>query len=483
MGSCGKTRLNTRVSGYVSHALARDVRQLAREEGVSQSEVIRAALTQTAPGQIRSACRLALFQPHALRASVLTPSKGSGALGGYVGRATEVLIDGPSCLERLPATWRLVEADRLITSHTHDFKVDPRYPQGVQERDYSADKGEQLKVIRNSGEECFAPALIFNTSPGSTDGTSVCLPSGVCLSGNSRGIVVMRVYLQGNAALKRLQDYLSGWAEVFGFDPGWLSDFKRPSIVRVLENEGRASRRRLADLVRRFNEPLTLSLSPVREQVAQANKLLPEDLELVRPEVGQTLNAWLQTEDASSFIQTLQRRGVLSKASSPQYFSGSKLNSQGRAYAIRVLAGALVPSPDLLERAGASLRDQLAQSAPAILEADRTAKEGGAAGQGWEVASRLPAALRLRERVQASSSAARAEDLRKQGDIEGQAALDPLTEQIANALLRKPRGQRGGWAKWLALVKAQLQPSLFAPAPLTPAEAISRAFGLPRWRE
>lgn len=470
--ACFKT---SNVTAHIPDALKQQIALQARDLGVSQSAIVRAALTQTTPGQVADWCAVNLLLPETnQRHSALEPTPAKDPLGGYQGLATSVLVDDAGRLARLPAQFRLTEVSRVLTSHRPDYSANPDYPEGVQERDYYADKSEQGKIARNLRQ--FAPQLIFNTNPGAGDGTSICLPSGVTLSGNSRGILVEAVYGAGGKREADLRETLARVAPQFGFDARWIEGFKRPTIVRVLLNEQGVSKGRLRQLVRLFNEPMTLALDTVRQQVASASKITTADLSQLTLTGTQTMTAWLQTTEAEPFIRTLRARGVLSTADAPRYFTKTgKLNPKGRDFVAQTLAGLLIPSPDLLDQLGARLRGSLASSAGYILRADQLAADSPA----WQIAPKLPAAIRLRSTVRATPGAKRAEDVRAQVSISDVHA-EQITEQLANILIKRPgpRQQREGWARWEKTVSAFFKPSLFGPDIKRPLVGLERAFNL-----
>jgi hypothetical protein len=95
--------------------------------------------------------------------------------------------------EKIPAAWAIMESDDLIPSHdASTFRPNPLYPPDVQERDYQNSKDEQAKVYRNEAD--FNPDFVLTDNPDPVNGGPMILGNGRVMGGNSRAMVVQRVY-------------------------------------------------------------------------------------------------------------------------------------------------------------------------------------------------------------------------------------------------------------------------------------------------
>ena len=92
----------------------------------------------------------------------------------YIGKSTELIVVTPDGVDRIPAHYVLLSAERIIASHIPDpfgsgpFSINPLYPENVQERRYEADTHEADKVRRQARN--FIPQLIWNTNPDPING-------------------------------------------------------------------------------------------------------------------------------------------------------------------------------------------------------------------------------------------------------------------------------------------------------------------------
>ena len=124
----------------------------------------------------------------------------------------------------LPARYRVVEADQLQTSHDPmNFSVNPRYPQGVQERAYERNKNAQAETIRYAQQGKWG--LYVNGDPTAVNGPSQSTPNGIVLGGNGRVMSLKRAYQQGTG--QGYKQFLIENAEQFGVDPQAIRAMKR----------------------------------------------------------------------------------------------------------------------------------------------------------------------------------------------------------------------------------------------------------------
>jgi len=405
------------------------------------------------------------------------------ALAGILGGRGHVVLTGRACADIQPATYRLVEASRLIPSHdAHTFRPRPDYPAGVQERRYHADKAEQQKVIDNSAPGCFQPAIIVNTDPTALGGTPIATPEGVVLGGNSRTMVLQRIYAATPpTAANAYRKHLTAHLHEFNLPPAALAGMTAPVVVRVVEPPT-ADKAHLRDLVRRYNEGLTQDLERTAEQVAVSARLNDAILAELQRVEDDTLAAFLASPASKGLVRLLVQAELIPKARQNRLISAATglLSDEGRALLQRALLGRILPHPDLLDLLTESLKDSLARATPYILNA-ATVHADPATRARWDVTHRLPDAVRVWSRARAASLKD-ASELAAQRELttDGLDPLDTPNVLLANLLLLRA-GSRQLPAAFRAFAEASAYtntPSLFGDH-ILPVPALAKAAKLP----
>jgi len=404
-----------------------------------------------------------------------TPNKPArDKLGGLIGAKTTILTTAATCLRRDRGRYRLVEVDKLLPSHDgQSFRKSPGYPPGIQERRYHTDKTEQQKVIGNAQASCFDPALIVNTDPSPLGGPSVVTPSGLVLSGNSRAMVLQRVWAKDGASAREYRQRLKRTAADFGFDVADVAALKQPVLVRVVA----LPPRELKDAVRRYNEILTQEMDVTARQVATSARINGAIIgELSKIGDEQTLYEWLKTSSARPLVVKLQQRGVIARQQANALIKAGLLNDDGRRFFARALVGRILPNADLLDLlfdALPSLRENLARAVPYLVTAGEVAPK-------WNVANVMPDAAQLFSAVRASGAKSIQQYLKQRALFESGAKVTTASVLLAQIFLERNGARRlaSGFRRYAAAAKGALTVDLFG-APSPPVQALAEAFGLP----
>lgn len=280
----------------------------------------------------------------------------------------------------VPAAHAVIEAAALVTSHDpRTFGVDPRYPVGVQERDYARDPYERRKVEDNAAR--LIPDYVVALTPDATTGPPVVVargPDAIVMGGNSRAMSIRRAYEDGRSAAYRA--LLVERAAIFGIDRAALDDMSAPVLVRL------ADLPLDVDTSRALNEGTTLAKSGNVDAVSAAHRFSPAALALLGQAVSpdETLHAFLSSPSARPFVGALVHDRVISPADGPRLLRGGDLTDDGKAYVERALIARVLPDPVTIDGVGAARRDALARAMPAIVDAQ---------SYGHDVADDLRAAL------------------------------------------------------------------------------------------
>ncbi len=288
----------------------------------------------------------------------------------------------------LKGRYRLMEAGDVVASHDPDsFRPHEDYPEGVQERAYHRDKAEQAKVLRNA--KGLKPAFVVNTNPDATNGPPVVTGDGVVLGGNSRAMSMQRVYSSHPERAAELRAYLEEHAHEMGLTPEDVKAMKEPVLVREVELPD-TSKVGLQIAVRQMNENFTQGMDPRTMQVAQGRRLSDATLKALGDAIGEdeTLAAFLASPRSDRFVQALFRDGVIDQRNFNQYtVKGTRrLNSDGVTLVSRILVGRHLQDADLLSATTPQLVESLAQSVPAMMQAE-------AYGDGYAIGDDLRVAV------------------------------------------------------------------------------------------
>lgn len=285
-----------------------------------------------------------------------------------------------------PIRYRLAEADDLITSHTDDLRVDPRFPAELQPRDRTrAASSEQIARIENA----IRPELL-GESVKASDGAPIVGPDAVVESGNARTIALRRAYAAGRAGAYR--EWLAGNAERFGLAADQVQDMRRPVLVR--ERLGDIDR---AAFARQANESPVAALSPV--EMARADAAMITDLSGLSSNEDGTLNMARSRNWVRQFMSGVSpsERGALMQADGQLSQAGLQRIRNAvfaKAYGDTEMLAALTESADSNVR---NILSGLLRAAPDVA-ALRDLQDAGARHP-IDIASDLTRALRQFSRL------------------------------------------------------------------------------------
>ena len=267
--------------------------------------------------------------------------------------------------------YRVVEAESVIASHLpgSGFKQNAAYPEGVQERIYHIDKGEQNKVRGNATR--FRPDLVHNTNPDAVNGPPVTTADGIVLGGNSRAMSMQLLYAEGQG--ERVKDHLAETAHQFGIDRAVVEKMRQPILIREMADVSSSSpKAELKDLVRATNESFTQAMDPRTMQVALAQKVNDGVLSQLSAMPSDTsLSDYLSaTKTGREFVTQITAAGIIDRRNRSQYVrEDGLLNNDGRNMVERLLVGKMVPDAELMGELPNSTMSALARIAPYVLSA------------------------------------------------------------------------------------------------------------------
>lgn len=311
------------------------------------------------------------------------------------------------------AHYEIREASDLIPSHNpSNFAPNPKYTL-VNDRDYAGNKSNMAQSIAQ--EQNHQPQRLVNNAATSVEGPPMILPSGMVLGGNGRTIVLTRVYNNNPEAAEAYKALLGERASSFGIKPEELENFKRPVLVRVIDDLG-ADTAQMA--VSRLNEDPQKALSQTEEAVARGRNLPPEVAEFIGDKMNRTglSLAELLTDSGLEIFDLFVSKGVIPELERPKWIDAKTrtFTDSAKLQIRNMLIGGLFRSSAQMDSASPGLIKRLERIAPQVLRLS---------GSDWDVRDFFPGAID-----------AIAEQGRKKGsfsDLARAMVINPATGEMA----------------------------------------------------
>jgi hypothetical protein len=384
------------------------------------------------------------------------PPHGGRALGAQTAVVTPQHPQG----ER--ARYAVLEASELIPSHLPDsFQPDPRYPEGVQEREYHRQQEEQVKVVQ--GAQRLNPALVLSDTPSAVDGPPL-VTSGekaLVMGGNGRAMMLARAMREPKTA-GAYRAALLEKAGAFGLDKAQVEGMRAPILVRVLEGlKSDAPKEELVAAVRRTNEGMTQVLSPRARAVAEAKNLSHETVQGIGELLGAAGDASLRDvmrDRPAEVVKLLQRDGVINQQNRAQWFAGDALTDEAKDRIEGMFLGRVLGSGDRMAATQPAMLQKLERIAPALVRVQGV-------NPGLDEVPNVQAAIDLLN--DARRRELRVDQILSQGSLFGGADVPPAVAALARLFeTGKPKELQERFRAWAH--EAAFDPrqaTMFAPNP------------------
>jgi hypothetical protein len=285
------------------------------------------------------------------------------------------------------ARYEVRDISEIIPSHDPENQFAKRsdYPDGVQERPYHSDAGEQQKVRGNALN--LDSRYVVTNNPDVVNGPPVITEDGVVLGGNSRAMSIQLAYANNSERAAAYREAIASQAASFGLDAGAVSGMERPVLVRVVEGGDTSDMGKLARL---YNQSMMQGLQSKAEGVSKARLISQDTLALLAADMAEfdSLRDFLASASSKRFINALLRDGVLEQTQLSRLTENNgRLNDAGKTLVENSLRGMIVPDYDILAAAPASTLNKLDRVIPALARMK-------ARGEGWDMSGVVTAALR-----------------------------------------------------------------------------------------
>jgi hypothetical protein len=380
------------------------------------------------------------------------------------GSATTVRVPGEKTTYQ--GQFAVRELDDVHASHNaHTFEKNPNY-QFRNDRDYSNPVNKE-RVVVNSKGDTFDPVYLLADSPDATNGAPIIEPNGNVLGGNSRAMILDRVYKHNPAGAAAYRAELASRAQQLGIDPEQIAGMKRPVLVRELSASEGDPQRAITDL----NKTGTASLTAAERATADARMITPAAADYLASAIegggaDATLNDVLSGKDGLAIVNRLVDDGVFTMQERPNLVDPKTgaVTAAAKERISKLLLGQVFEDADQMTRTPAEVRNKLERTVSPILQSSQK--------RGFDIRPTVREALDVLEYARAHGIT-RMSDLLAQESMFGDAPkFSPQAAGLAQFLRdSKPTTIAQAFRRYVA----NAEPTMFGES--TPAEAFADAFG------
>ena len=379
------------------------------------------------------------------------------------GSATSVRVPGEK--NAYEGQYAVRELDDVHASHNaHTFAKNPNY-QLRNDRDYSNPVNKE-RIVVNSKGDTFDPAYVLADSPDATNGAPVIDADGNVLGGNSRAMILDRVYKNNPAGADAYKAELARKVPQLGIDPEQIAGMKRPVLVRELSDSKLNKQRAITDL----NKTGTASLTPEEQATADARMMTPGAADYLANALDSegadaTLMDVLSSNRGPGIVNRLIDDGVFTRNDRPKLIDQRTkvVTAAGKERIAKMLLGQAFEDSDQMGRTPAEIKNKLERAVSPIMQSSQK--------RGFDIRPTVREALDVLEQ-------ARMHDVTQMSDLvaqEGMFADMPQFSKQAIELaqfLKDSNPTKIGQA--FRRYVANADPTFFGES--TPAEAFADAF-------
>ena len=388
--------------------------------------------------------------------------------GSDIAPATETVIRIPGEQRTFPARYVVRELDDVQPSHNpFNFEKNPQYHYR-NDRNYS-DPANQERIVINSQAGRFDPANMLLESPDAVNGAPVIDSSGNVLGGNSRAMILNRVYQNNPAGAAAYRQMLEQRAPLFGYDPAAVAKMKRPILVREMQLGENTPQSAITDL----NKTGTAQLTAVERATADARRMsagaadyLAQAIDAEGPDA--TLSDLLSGKQGSAVINKLVDDGVITMQEKPALVDArtGAITAAGKERISKMLLGQVFEDADQMIRTAPEIRNKLERAVSPILQSSQKV--------GFDIRPTVRSALDLIEYARAHGMSSLNDVMAQESMFGSGPQFSPEALRVAEFLRdNKPTAIGQAFRRYVA----NAEPTMFGAS--NPAEAFQDAFGMP----
>jgi hypothetical protein len=219
----------------------------------------------------------------------------------------------------------------------------------------------------------FKPSEIVNNAPTAELGAPVIDVDGNVLGGNSRAMMLHRIYGAENP--KARENYLSKLrddAAAFGLDPDDVSKFDHPVLVRKVTDSGYDKQQAITDL----NKVSVTTLKQDEQAIAEGHNLTPEVLDSIQAKAklagsDATVSDFLNRY-GTDIVDELHKAGSLSKGEMTAFLEKGDLTAAGKERLKQMLTGHVFAELEQLQYLPDSYRDALGRTVLPLIKTEKS---------------------------------------------------------------------------------------------------------------
>lgn len=288
--------------------------------------------------------------------------------------------------------YRVVDLADLTPSHdAFSFQKNPQYPEGVQGRDYAADRGAQ-DVVKTRAQG-LDPDLALDPSLTPDKGPPIVTPQGIVVAGNERTMLLRRA---AQLAPERYASYVEALQQrVPEAVRSGSSARGRPVLVREIVDPtiDTSDPETLRQLNRLSDTPDTKSMRGLDDAASRAVQLrkatgaLTHFSETIAPD--ESLADYLGRASGRAFVEKLVEDQVLAPQELARFVEpkSKALTEDGKLMVRRMMLASTVEDPSVIARAPAGVLQKIEQAVPHIVVARATPE--------WDIGPQVEGALDL----------------------------------------------------------------------------------------
>lgn len=388
------------------------------------------------------------------------------------GSSTKILT--PETGKSYDAKYVVREASDVFSSHNPvTFQPNAEYD-FVNDRHYDKEEQYQKQVIDRSRN--FKTQYFITDSPTAADGPPVIDSEGNVLGGNSRSMILRRIYQLGEVGNTQAEiEYktaLKEKAAQFGYSPDAIDEFNEPVLVREISDELINKQHAITEL----NETSTTELTTKEQAVADAGKLSDDAVDHITAKIEVTGNdaslGDALNQHGVSLVNYLIDEKIFSPGERNTLLDDGKITEDGKRRIERLLLGKVFSDLGQMENASPSTRNTIVRIISPLMKVN--------ADPEWNILPDVQEGIELLNEAKASGQGDHIDTFANNRNFLRPQGWSPQAVGIAKTLnsgLRKTTQQFKQYAEDMRLAKYG-SGAMFDMGAKTQAEAYGDAFGV-----